>query len=99
MKSLKIEKCPEKNDHLSDNLAIGTLMYHQKNYIFQKKKKKIQVVKTWKRALLEAIAPQFHSACPRHLAFLHHALSLIPWFGIGLCLAGITMLALVSWMC
>ena len=56
----KIEKCPEKNDHLSDNLAIGALMYLQKNYIFQKYKKKknekkkkkieikIQVVKTCK---------------------------------------------------
>ena len=37
MKIPKIEKCPEKNDHLSDNLAIGSLMYLQKNYIFQKK--------------------------------------------------------------
>ena len=38
VKILKIEKCPEKNDYLSDNLAKGALMYLQQNYIFQKKK-------------------------------------------------------------
>ena len=56
VKSLKIEKCPEKNDHLSDNLAKGTLMYHQK-IIYSKntkkiqkqnKKKKIEKVPWWK---------------------------------------------------
>ena len=58
------------------------------------------MVKTWKRVLLEAFAPLFLSALPQHLAFLHHALSLLPWFGIGLCLClgGITVLALVSWI-
>ena len=46
------------------------------------------MVKTWKRVLLEAFAPLFLSMCSQHLAFLHHALSLLPWFGIDLCLGG-----------
>ena len=29
-KILKIRKDPEKNDHLSENLAMGVLMHHQK---------------------------------------------------------------------
>ena len=111
IKSLKIEKCPQKNDHLSENLAIGALMYIQKNYIFHKYKKnkkwkneKIAIRSKWwepkNRHYLRSLHPLFLSVCPQHLAFLHHSLSLFPWFGIGpcLCLWAITMWALVSWM-
>ena len=55
-KILKSIKCPKKNQHPSENLAIGTLMYLQKKlYILKilKNKKKIQKQKKQKKCLGE----------------------------------------------
>ena len=69
------------------------------------KKWKIVIKSKWWKPgngrYLRPLHPYFLSACPRHLTFLHHALSLLPWFwNWSLSLSrGITILALVSWMC